>query len=272
MIYASIVKAITSVRKHSGGSALIVFLIAAIVVSSAISLIIYFGEPGKWSASDAKSRRKQDNDSYRVNHLESIKGPIEKIITTIKDSNLNSPERLTIPQKEIWDLIKQLFDFEELAKRCLSHNWKKFDDQAQENFVRHFSTYFANFYMLKVIENFEVNRFFIEKVIISNSKKISEFKEIVYTNLVYSKIREGKEDTKETKKTMVLPINYRTIQKQGQCKVYDIIFEGISLIQQHRLKFNFIIVNNKVTPAELIEYLKLEIEKQNEKGAFLPVD
>jgi hypothetical protein len=58
-----------------------------------------------------------------------------------------------------------------------------------------------------------------------------------------------------------IPINYRVILKDGAWKVYDVVIENVSLIQNYRSQLNSILSKN--TPDQMIEILK---EKVKGKG------
>jgi phospholipid transport system substrate-binding protein len=58
-------------------------------------------------------------------------------------------------------------------------------------------------------------------------------------------------------------ILYRMHRVEGTWKVYDVIIEGVSIVQNYRSQFGKILLNK--TPAHLIEMLKKKVE-QKKKG------
>ena len=60
--------------------------------------------------------------------------------------------------------------------------------------------------------------------------------------------------TKIITKSTEIPINYRVYLKDGQWRVYDVIIEGISLIQNYRTQFREILANNP--PEEVLKILR----------------
>ena len=48
-----------------------------------------------------------------------------------------------------------------------------------------------------------------------------------------------------------IPIFYRVILKDGKWKVYDVVVENVSLVQNYRTQFNDILTKN--TPEQLLE-------------------
>jgi phospholipid transport system substrate-binding protein len=55
-------------------------------------------------------------------------------------------------------------------------------------------------------------------------------------------------------KSAEIPINYRVYLNDGQWRVYDVIIEGISLIQNYRTQFREILANNP--PEEVLKILR----------------
>ncbi|MBA4395483.1 MAG: organic solvent ABC transporter permease, partial [Desulfobacca sp.] len=58
-----------------------------------------------------------------------------------------------------------------------------------------------------------------------------------------------------------IPIFYRVIQKNGVWKVYDVVVENISLVQNYRSQFNDLLSKN--TPAQLLEILRKKVKDNN---------
>jgi phospholipid transport system substrate-binding protein len=54
-----------------------------------------------------------------------------------------------------------------------------------------------------------------------------------------------------------IPISYRVILKDGAWKVYDVVVENVSLVQNYRSQFNSILVNH--TPDQLLKTLQEKV-------------
>ncbi len=57
-----------------------------------------------------------------------------------------------------------------------------------------------------------------------------------------------------------IPIAYRMILKDGMWKVYDVVVENVSLVQNYRTQFNDILA--KDTPEQLLEILRKKVKGQ----------
>lgn len=76
---------------------------------------------------------------------------------------------------------------------------------------------------------------------------------------------EMKSDTQAEVQTKIItaskqiPIFYRMILKDGKWKVYDVVVENVSLVQNYRTQFNDILSKN--TPEQLLEMLRKKVSK-----------
>jgi phospholipid transport system substrate-binding protein len=84
-----------------------------------------------------------------------------------------------------------------------------------------------------------------EKVVFDKETMLAENQAEVQTRIVTS--------SKE------IPISYRVILKDGTWKVYDVIVEGVSLVQNYRTQFSDILAKN--SPKELLEILRKKVKE-----------
>ena len=61
-----------------------------------------------------------------------------------------------------------------------------------------------------------------------------------------------------------MPMNYRLINEAGTWKVYDVVFEGVSLISNYRSQFSRII--HESSYAELVQRLKTRVSELKRAG------
>ena len=167
------------------------------------------------------------------NPLEEIKGPIEKGITILKDSRYKDNKELQ--RERIWETISSVFDFKAVSMRALARNWRKFDKNQKEKFVKEFTELLKNTYIDKI-----QGEFHDEKVVFEGYNMVSEKKAVVK-----SKVLRGDKE---------IPLDYSVHLKKGKWSVYDIKIEGVSLVKNYRNQFKSILA--KETPDQLIEQLK----------------
>ncbi len=125
--------------------------------------------------------------------------------------------------------IDSIFDMKELSRRALGAEWNKFSAEQQSRFVAAFGTLLQNTYLDKI------ESYTDEKVHYTGEQDLGDGKVEVATKVV----GKGKE----------IPITYRLINREGW-KVYDVVIEGVSLVQNYRSQFGQVLMRD--TPDALI--------------------
>jgi len=171
---------------------------------------------------------------------EQIRGTIDRAIEILKDPSLaakgKKEERRGLLRKE----IEPAFDFPEMAKRSLGPNWRGRTPEERDRFVALFRELLENSYLGK-IEAYEgeVIRYGKETV----DGPYAEVKTLVVT-------RKGQE----------IPVDYRMLGDGGKWRIYDVVIEGISLVNNYRSQFNSIL--QKSSFAEMMEKLGATVREQ----------
>jgi phospholipid transport system substrate-binding protein len=169
-----------------------------------------------------------------------IRGAIDRTIGILKDPALaakgKEEERRELLRKE----IAPVFDFGEMAKRSLGPNWRDRTPEERERFVALFRELLENSYLGK-IESYrgEVIRYGEETV----DGPYAQVKTVVVTT-------RGQE----------IPVHYRMRADGGRYRIYDVVIEGISLVNNYRSQFNSIL--QKSSFAELMEKLRSTVREQ----------
>ena len=153
---------------------------------------------------------------------EQIQGAVEKVVATLKDPALKSNKKERLEQ--LRQVIYPKFDFAEMAKRSLGSHWQKRSAGEQREFVKLFTELIENAY-LDNLEAYEG-----EKVTITGEKQDKEYAE------VNSKVA--------TKKGEEFAINYKLHQAGSDWKVYDVVIENVSLVNNYRSQFNRVIAQS----------------------------
>ena len=168
-----------------------------------------------------------------------IKATVDRALVVLRDPRF----RPAAKTKERRDQLKQIlfarFDFTEMARRALGANWRRRTPQEQEEFVRLFSELLERAYA-DTIESYTD-----EKIVYVGEKLDGNYAE------VNSKIL--------TNKGQEFTIDYKTQVVGGEWKVYDVVVENISMVNNFRSQFNRVINNSSYEA--LVQRLK---EKQGE--------
>lgn len=157
--------------------------------------------------------------------LDSVRSSVDEVLGILTSTKPGAPGRT----EKLDVSIRKIFDPEELAKRTLATNWESFSPEERTRFTAAFVRLLEHTYLRRI------EAYTNEQVVFLNESSLGENRAEVSTKVVTS--------TKE------VPIVYRLIKK-SDWKVYDVVIEGVSLVQNYRNQFNQILA--KETPAQLI--------------------
>ena len=177
-----------------------------------------------------------------------IQAAVDDVMGIIKTPGMKNPA--TRPQlfEKIEKAVQPFFDFDEFSSRAVGPSWRSFSPEQKQRFTDAFSMLLRATY--------------IEKLDGYSGEKV------VYTGEILS----TKGDRAEIQTTVQIadtlaPVAYRMILKNDNWKVYDVIVEKISLVENYRSQFREML--NKGNPETLIERVVAkanEVRQQNAAG------
>jgi phospholipid transport system substrate-binding protein len=151
---------------------------------------------------------------------EQIQGAVERVTTILKDPKLQTETK----RKELRQAVYPKFDFTEMAKRSLGSHWQRRTPDEQQEFVKLFTDLIESAY-LSSLDSYQG-----EKVIVGAEKRDQDYAEV---------------DTKIiTKKGEEFSVNYKLRQAGSDWKIYDVVIENISLVNNYRSQFNRVIAQS----------------------------
>lgn len=166
-----------------------------------------------------------------------IKTTVDKALVVLRDPRFKPAAKTKERRDQLRQILFARFDFTEMARRALGANWRRRTAQEQEEFVRLFTELLERAYT-ETIESYTD-----EKIVYVGEKQDGNYAE------VNSKIL--------TSKGQEFTIDYKTQVVAGEWKVYDVVVENISMVNNFRSQFNRVINNNSYE--ELVRRLR---EKQ----------
>lgn len=173
-----------------------------------------------------------------------IRATVDKAQAVLKDPRLKSAAKTQERREKLRQILYARFDFSEMAKRSLGSHWRRRTPKEQEEFVKLFTS---------LLEKAYVDR--IES----------------YTNETFSYPREmmdGRfadiESRIMTQKGGDFTILYRAQLVSSEWKVYDVVIENISLVNNYRSQFNRVITNSSYE--ELVQRMKEKEFEVTSKG------
>jgi phospholipid transport system substrate-binding protein len=163
-----------------------------------------------------------------------IKSTVDQVIRILADPGLRQEAKRIERRKLLRETIVPSFDFKEIAKRSLGSHWRRLRVDEQNEFVVLFRDLLEKVYLDR-IESYDKERFIY----------VTETIDEPYAE-VGSKILTAKGEE--------FSIRYRMLQTNGQWKVYDVVVEDISLVNNYRSQFNRIISQSSYN--ELVRKMK----------------
>ena len=180
------------------------------------------------------------NAEDEENVIESIRSSVEAILSVMKDESLAGSEKSSERRDKLKLIISARFDFKEMSKRSLARHWKKMTMEEQNEFIHIFSGLLQHTYINK-IEAYTNERVTYDKGLIKRKGKYGIVKTSIFS------------------KDIIIPIDYRLINRGNEWMVYDVQVEGVSVISNFRSQYNKIL--SRKSYAELIQQMKNKLEK-----------
>ena len=171
--------------------------------------------------------------------LDTVKGYADKVLDVLRDPALKAEAAKKTKKEKLRAISEKMFDFTELSRRTLANNWKKLSPEQQKEFVELYTSLLEDAYSKKIMAYSD------EKITFTKEVPLSEKTVEVQSTVL--------------KKSAETPIYYRVILRDGAWRVYDVIVEGVSLINNYRSQFKEILANKP--PESLLEALRKKVGK-----------
>jgi phospholipid transport system substrate-binding protein len=175
--------------------------------------------------------------------LDKVRQTVEDVLTILADESLKAPERTAERRAKIRQTVLQRFGFEEMAQRALGQHWRKLTPEQQKEFVSLFSDLLERSYIDK-IEGYG-----------GGKENIRYTKETIDKD-GYASVR----SEIVSQRDLNVDVEYRLLQRNNDWQVYDIIIEGVSLVNNYRTQFNKIILESSYE--NLVKQMRLKLEQE----------
>jgi phospholipid transport system substrate-binding protein len=149
---------------------------------------------------------------------EKVRETINEVLDILADKTPPEPER----QARLRQAVLKRFSFAEMAQRSLAQHWRALTPEQRQEFEQLFTDLLLDSY--------------IDKVERSEGKEYIRYtKETIEADraLVHTEIVQERDENIE--------VEYRLLQSHGDWQVFDVIIEGVSLVNNYRTQFNKII-------------------------------
>ena len=172
-----------------------------------------------------------------------IKSTVDQVIQTLSNPTLQGEGKKQELRKRLREAIFARFDFQEMAQRSLGPHWQRRSANERIEFMKVFSDLLEKSYVDK-IESYNN-----EKFIYTNEK----------INGTYAEV-----DSKlQTSKGEEFVISYKLHRVGEDWRVYDLVIENVSLVNNYRSQFNRVLSNSNYD--ELISKLKAKLSDKGDQ-------
>lgn len=163
-----------------------------------------------------------------------VKDAVNRVISILKDKELDQGQRWD----QIGQVIDESFDFRSMSQSVLATNWKKATPEERARFVEFFSQYLEETYKDKI-------QAYTNQRVEYNDEVIRGKRAVVETVIITD--------------STVIPVNYKLKDNDGSWYAYDVVIEGVSLVNNYRNTFAAIVKNDGMDG--LLSDIKSRVDK-----------
>jgi phospholipid transport system substrate-binding protein len=170
--------------------------------------------------------------------MEVIQSGTDKVLTILHRSKTDQAPPLRQKEGQILDVVSDYFNFDEMAKRSLGYPWNQQPPEKRQEFAELFKKLLFNTYVDRM-EHYHNEEIFYD------SQKVDDDLAVVKTHFLYQNEN--------------IQIDYRLHKEGGQWKVYDVVVEGISYVDNYRSQIASILANQSFD--SLLRMLRQKVER-----------
>jgi phospholipid transport system substrate-binding protein len=173
--------------------------------------------------------------------LDAVKDDVDAVLKVLKNPAYKGESGKKTKQDQIRKISLKMFDFGELSKRTLGLNWNKFSATERQEFIDLYRGILEDAYIDKITSYTDEKIQYTKEVQLSDNSV--EVQSIIVT------------------KSAEIPIYYRMLNREGHWRVYDVVIEGVSLVNNYRTQFREILANNP--PEYLLDTMRKKVQKRS---------
>jgi phospholipid transport system substrate-binding protein len=172
--------------------------------------------------------------AYAGAPTEEIRTAVDQGIEILKSAKLDSSKQRAQVISQLREIVYTRFDFEEMAKRSLGSHWRRLNPQQQKEFVSAFTELLETTYA--------------DKIDLYEGQQVEYIGETIDKN--YAEV-----NTRVIgKNRQTYTVDYKLHEIGGKWRIYDVVAENISLVNNYRSQFNRVVVNSSIE--ELIKRIR----------------
>jgi len=180
------------------------------------------------------------SDAMAAEPLQVAKEVIEQALDILNNPAYAGPAQKEQRRQLVKQIVDRRFDYREMAKRSLGPTWSKLNNSQRDEFVRLFAD------LLEASYSDKIDRYAKHVKIDYTGQSLDDGYAEVRTIVVRPNDR--------------IPLTYRLFNASGSWMVYDVVIEGVSLVNNYRSQFSRVISESSY--AGLLQRLRDKVNEQ----------
>lgn len=152
-----------------------------------------------------------------------IMNTVDKSLTILRNPSLQEEIHMQERRLRLWEAISPVFNFEEMSRRSLGQHWRMRSPEEREVFLELFTTILKDTYAGKL------DTYTGEEIIYLSERQENNIATV---------------RTRFITRNNEISVDYRLLNRQGEWTVYDVIIEGVSMVNNYRSQFNSILLRS----------------------------
>jgi phospholipid transport system substrate-binding protein len=165
---------------------------------------------------------------------EAIRGAVNQGVEIIKNAKLDNQKQRVQVIDRLRQIVYPLFDFNEMAMRSLGANWRRLNPQQRQEFAATFTA------LLEKTYADQIDLYNGQQVVYTGERVDGDYAQ------VDSRIIDQNGQT--------YSVGYRLHKVDGKWRIYDVVAENISIVNNYRAQFNRVIARSSFE--ELLKTMK----------------
>ena len=157
-----------------------------------------------------------------VGPRDAVESAVDRFMNIVQNGYSDSPAVNADRLGQIREIVRQMFDFDEIARRALARHWQTLQPDERTEFVTLFRDLLEHAYLTQVESVGD------DKILFLGETSEGSGRAIVRSKVV-------------TRKGVEIPLDYRMHLLDGQWRIYDVVVQGISFIASYRTQFDRVI-------------------------------
>jgi phospholipid transport system substrate-binding protein len=165
---------------------------------------------------------------------EAIRNAVNQGVEILKQAKLDNQKERAKVIDQLRQIVYPLFDFNEMAMRSLGANWRRLNEQQKKEFVSTFTALLEKTYADQI--------------------DVYDGQQVVYTGETVDGNYAQVDSRIIDKKGQTYSVAYKLHKVDERWRIYDVVAENISLVNNYRSQFNRVIARSSFE--ELLKRMK----------------